>query len=238
MTRAGAFAVAMALSALLGAAPALAQRQVYTYFIMHPLYGQIGTLTDRLDRSPEGMRITARLRITVELLGIVVYRQDTDTIEIMRGNRLMSLESVSNKDGQHAEVHGEVRGDRFTVNATGGLFSGPATTFPSDPWVLTRTGAATIVYTDTGRIAKVYISGGDHSAAFANGTLVSARHFIVMGDKRQEVWLDDRGVPIMFRSIEDGTPIDFVLQNATQVAGVVLVAPSKRLVLAMPERGR
>jgi hypothetical protein len=47
-----------------------------------------------------------------------------------------------------------------------------------------------------------------------NGALVSARHFIVMGEKRQEVWLDNREIPVMFRTVEDGTPIDFVLQNA------------------------
>ena len=34
-----------------------------------------------------------------------------------------------------------------------------------------------------------------------------------MGDKQQEVWLDSREVPVMFRTVEDGTAIDFVLQH-------------------------
>lgn len=59
----------------------------------------------------------------------------------------------------------------------------------------------------------MYISGGDYDTISVNGASVSARHFVVMGDKRQEVWLDNREIPVMFRTIENGTPIDFMLQN-------------------------
>jgi hypothetical protein len=81
--------------------------------------------------------------------------------------------------------------------------------------VLQHTGEATVVFTDTGRIIDLNISGGDYEAVAVNGVSISARHFVVMGDKRQDVWLDHREIPIMFRTVEDGTPIDFVLQNAT-----------------------
>ncbi len=220
MTRASAVGLAVALSVLVGAAPALAEQQMYTYSIMHPIYGQIGTLTNAINHDPEGMRIDARLRIAVGLLGIVVYRQETDITEIMRGNRLVSLQSVGNKDGRYFEVHGEARGDQFVVNATAGSFTGPAAIFPSDPWVLTHAGEATAIYPDTGRIVNLVISGGEYEAVSVNGASMSVRHFIVMGDKRQEVWLDNRGVPIMFRSVEDGTPIDFVLQTTVATHGI------------------
>jgi hypothetical protein len=205
----------MGLSVIASAAPAVAGPQVYTYSVVHPIYGDIGTLTDTIDRSPETTRINARLRIAVTLLGIVVSRQETDTTEIMHGDHLISLQSVTEKDGRHFEVHGEAQGDRFVVNATSGSFAGPTTIAPSDPWVLKRTGEQTVVFTDTGRITKMYISGGDSDTVSVNDASVSARHFVVMGDTRQEVWLDDRDVPIMFRTVEDGTAIDFVLQNVT-----------------------
>ena len=51
------------LSVIVGAAPALAGQQVYIYSVVHPFYGEIGTLTDTVDRSPEVMRIDSRLRI-------------------------------------------------------------------------------------------------------------------------------------------------------------------------------
>jgi len=155
----------------------------------------------------------------------------------MFGVRLVSLQSVTEKDGQRLEVHGEAQGDQFVVNATAGSFAGPATIAPSDPWVLERTGEETVVFTDTGRIINVHISGGDYDTVSVNGTPVSARHFIVMGVNRQEVWLDDRKIPVMFRAFANGTPIDFVLQNETAADGSTTVAALKRPALARPENG-
>jgi Family of unknown function (DUF6134) len=218
----------MGLSVIAGAAPALAGPEVYTYSVLHPVYGKIGTLTDIIDRNSETTRIEARLRIAVKFLGIVVMRQTTDTVEIMDGDRLVSLQSVTERDGRHSEVHGAIEGDRFMVNATAGSFAGPATIAPSDPWILKRTGEQTVVFTDTGRITDMSISGGSYDTISVNGALVSARHFIVMGDKRQEVWLDNRQIPVMFRTVENGTPIDFVLQNAAAAADAAALTGSKR----------
>jgi len=218
MTRARTIAAAMGLSVIAGSMPALAGQQVYTYAVVHPLYGKIGTLTDTIERGQEETRIDSHLHIAVKLLGIVVSRQETDTTEIMRGNLLVSLQSVTTKDGRHFEVHGKAEGNRFIVNATTGSFVGPATIAPSDPWVLKRTGEQTVVFTDTGRITTMRISGGDDESVSINGVSVSARHFIVMGDKRQEVWLNKRGIPVKFRTIENGTPIDFVLESVAEAA--------------------
>jgi hypothetical protein len=229
VTPARTIVAAMGLSVIAAITPALAKPQVYTYSVMHPTYGEIGTFTDTIERSPEATRIDSCLRIAVKFLGIVVYREDASTTEIMRGNRLVSLQSATEKDGQHLEVHGEARGDQFVVTATAGSSIGPAAIAPSDPWVLKHTGDATVVFTDTGRIINLHVSGGDYDTVSLNGRQVSARHFVVTGDKRQEVWLDNREIPIMFRTVEDGTPIDFVLQNAPAAAtatAITLLMPS------------
>ena len=104
--RVRAVAVAAGLGAILVAVPALAAPKVYVYSVMHPTYGRIGTLTDTVDHSADGMRIDLQLRIAVKLVGIVVYRQDSDITAIMHGGKLVSLESVTDKDGQRLEVHG------------------------------------------------------------------------------------------------------------------------------------
>ncbi len=232
MTRAVAIAGAVGLSVMANAAPALAGPQVYTYSVEHPIYGEIGTLTDMIERDPEVMRINARLRVAVTLLGIVAYREESDTTEVLRGNRLVSLESVTNKDGRHLEVHGEAQGDRFVVNTTMGSYAAPASIVPSDPWLLKHTGEGLMVSTGMGRMLKVQISGGEYDIVSMSGAPVSARHYVVTSDKRQDVWLDDREIPIKFRIVEDGTPIDFVLQNvaaasATSVAALRRSASSK-----------
>jgi hypothetical protein len=216
------------------ATPKLAGQLVYTYAVRHPLYGKIGTFTDTIDRNPETMRIDGRLRIAVKFLGIVVYRQESDITAIMHDDRLVSLQSVTKKDGEYLEVSGEAQGDQFVVNATAGSFVGPATSLPSDPFVLKGTGEGTLIFTDTGRIISVQVSGGDHGTVSVNGNSVSARHFIIEGVTRREVWLDNGGIPVMFRIVENGTPIDFVLQNATASDGST-VAALQRPVLARLE---
>jgi len=142
---------------------------------------------------------------------------------------------VTDKDGRHLEVHGEAQGDQFMVNATTGSYAGPATMLPSDPWLLKRTGDQIVVSTSTGRMVNVEVSGGDYDTVPMNGASVTARHFVVNGDKRQEVWLDNREIPIMFRTVENGTPIDFVLQNGTASAGTTSVAALRRSTIAKSE---
>jgi hypothetical protein len=222
------------LSMIMGGAPALSGQQVYTYSVVHPYYGKIGTLTDTIDRSPEVTRIDARLRIAVELLGIVVYRQESDTTEVLRGGRLISLQSLSNKDGLRFEVHGEAQGNQFVVNATSGSFAGPATTAPSDPWVLQHIGEGTLVYPSTGKIIGAQVSGGDYETISVNGASLSARHFAVMGDNREDVWLDNLGIPVMFSTVEDSTTIKFVLESAKPAASVIKVTSMTRPALALP----
>jgi len=246
-----AIVAAMGLGTIAGVVPALAdqtepaaaRQQVYTYTVRHPTYGEIGTYTDTIERrsditrerGSDITRIEGCLRIAVKVLGIVAYRLDSDTTEVMSDGRLVSLRSTTDKDGEQLEVHGEARGDQFLVDGTGGSHAGPATIAPTDPWVLKRTGDATVVFTDTGRIFNVHITGGEYEPVSVNGVSVSARHYIVMGVRRQEVWLDGGEIPIMFRIVEDGTPIDFVLQNPTAKASGPSDAVLQHTALARPE---
>ena len=37
------------------------------------------------------------------------------------------------------------------------------------------------------------------------------KRYDIVGNKRQSVWFDDRGIPVAFRTVEENTPIDFVV---------------------------
>lgn len=237
MTQPKIIALAIGLFAIAGAAPAHAGQQVFTYTVVHPVYGEIGTLTDSVERGPDSMRIQSQLKVAVSVLGIVMYRQETNTTEVMRGNRLVSLRSRSDKDGEHSEARGDAQGGQFVVTGTAGSFTGPASIAPCEPWVLEHTGDGTIVYPSTGRISKAKVSGGNYETVSVGGATVTARHFIVTGDARQDVWLDDGGIPVMFRSVEDGTPIDFILQGSPLAAGVTQLASSERAALPRVDKG-
>jgi hypothetical protein len=231
-----AIAVVLGLNVIFGATPLLAGQQIYVYSVTHPFYGEIGTRTDTIDRSPEGMRIDSHLRIAVRLVGIVVYRQESNTTEIIRGNRLLHFEMPAVFLSDTLQ-HGKAQDGQVVVHATSGSFSGPATIAPCEPWVLKHTGAGTLVYPSTGRIMNAQVFGGEYETVSPNGATVSARHFTVVAHNRDDVWLDDQGIPVMFRAIENGTPIDFVLQTAPQPASVSLVTPGRPTALAGSDHG-
>ena len=84
--------------------PASASQQVYTYAVIHPVYGEIGTFTDTIDCTADLTRIDTHLRVAVRVLGIVAYREESDTTEVLQGNRLVTLLSSTNKDGTHIDV--------------------------------------------------------------------------------------------------------------------------------------
>ncbi len=191
--------------------PAIAAQQAYTYAVVHPLYGEIGTYTHAIDRTADMTRVDTHLRVAVRLLGMVAYHEESDGSELLRGGRLVSLQTVTNKDGKEIAVRGEAQGDQFVVSSPRGTVTAPADVALSDPWFLKRTGAGTVVSPKTGKVEAAQISGGVTETIVLHGVPVAARHFTVVSDKQEEVWLDCHDIPVMFRTVSEGTRIDFVL---------------------------
>jgi Family of unknown function (DUF6134) len=212
--------------------PALASDQTYTYTVLHPILGEIGSWVDRVERSGGQTRIDTRLHVIIRILGVVAYREETQGSEVMQGDRLISVENVGDRDGQPIDVHGRIQDGKFVVKSRAGVLTGPLDIVPSDPWMVHGTMQGKVVSTRTGQIVDVSVTGGEMTTIQLQGVSVHVRHYVVVGDKRQEVWLGENGVPLMFRSIEDDIPIDFVLKTPLAqavpgfVAAVTPVAPT------------
>lgn len=212
-----------------GAAP-----QTYSYAITHPTYGAIGTYERSSDEVDGTIRAEARLRIAVRILGVVVRRETANQSEVWRGRRLLSFQSLNNTNGRPAIISGEASGTGFLVTSPTGTAAAPADVVASDPWSLSRTGPATVVSLRTGKISAVEVTGGQSETLTLRGVPEAVRHYHVntaTQPNKWEVWINQRGVPIKFRSLETGGAIDFTLTAAPQSAGEAAVA-------AGPGRGR
>jgi hypothetical protein len=199
-----------------------ARAETYNYTVQHPTFGDIGSYTDRIERRPDGMRIDTTLNIVVRTLGVVVHREEARRSQLWRNGRLVHFEGVTTTNGKTVEVKGEAQGDRFVVESPAGPVTAPADVVVSDPWQATRSGAgtgqATMLATKTGRIGPVQSSGGDPVRLNVHGIEVPVRHFSYASDKTQDVWVSERGIPLQFRTIENGTPIDFTLTQESLAA--------------------
>lgn len=199
-----------------------AQAETYSYTVQHPTYGDIGRYTDRIERGPDGMRIETTLQIVVRALGIVVHREEARRSQVWRDGRLVRFDGVTTTNGQTIEISGEAQGDRFVVRSPNGALAAPGDVVVSDPWQATRSGAgvgsAVMLSTKTGRVLPVKASGGEPATLSVHGVDVPVRHFSYASDNKQDVWLSEGGIPMQFRSVENGTPIDFTLSRESLAA--------------------
>lgn len=193
--------------------PAHADSQSYQYEVEHPTFGQIGTYTNTVDESGGRTHVESVLQIAVRLLGIVVYRQDATRSDDWCNGRLVAFHGITTTNGTRVDVSGEARGDAFVITTPDGTTLAPADVRTSNPWSPSILSAHVMMSTKSGRIEDVRISGGGEMPVTLHGKTRLLHQYLIDGQKRGVVWLDDRGVPTAFKLWEDGTPIQLVLTS-------------------------
>jgi hypothetical protein len=200
------------------AAPADAAHEVYTYRVVHPTYGDIGTYTNVVDRSGDDAKVQTELKIAVKKIGIVVYRQEARRAEHWLNDRLVSFESVTVTNGTKLEVRGEARDNGFAITTPSGTQIAPGNVHPSNPWSAMVLKTDYMMSTKTGRLSHVRVSGGEEEPVALAGSTMRLHQYEIVGDKRQFVWLDGSGTPVAFRTEEDGAQVDFILARPHEAA--------------------
>ncbi len=213
-------AAGLALMTALGGGPVLAGTagKVYTYHIEHPRYGDIGTYTNVVTRSGDISRSLLRFISWSSLLGIVMYREDANRTEHWQGDRLVAFTESHRYQRHQDRAPRRGRGTtsysprpRGRSRCRGGCIP----RIPGRPEVLHTD---LMMSTKNGRVGKVRVSGGNFVSAKFDGKDLWLRRFEIDGEKQQFVWVNDRDVAVAFQTVEDGSPIDFVLNDPPQNA--------------------
>ena len=206
-------AVSLAAASLLADPPARAADTVYQYRIEHPTYGDIGTYSNYIKDFGDHSEVDTELHVAVKLLGVVVHREDATRSEIWQGDRLVRFDGVTDTNGTNIKIHGEAQGDSFVVTTPDGTVTAPARVHPSNPWAKMVLRTDVLMSTKSGQIDKVTVSDLGIEQVTFDGKDMRLKRYDIVDTKRQSVWFDDRGTPIAFRTVEDNTPIDFVLSS-------------------------
>lgn len=206
----------LACAAAVGAAagvvrPALADPQIYEYRVEHPLYGDIGTYTNIVDKSGDTANVETKLHVVVKLLGVVVHRQDAERRERWQHDRLTLFRGVTKTNGDPVEVDGVARGNSFVITTPAGTVAAPADVRPTNPWSPNMLDADVVMSTRSGKIFHAHLDRVKDEVVIAGGKPERLRRFDITTDKHQVVWLDEHNVAVAFRTEENGTPVDFVL---------------------------
>lgn len=208
------------VGALLLGAPiaAAAASESFEYRVFHPTYGEIGTYTNVVDRHGEETEVRTTVNIRVRILGIVVYRQDAQRTEHWQGEKLLAFDGVTVTNGDRLEVHGAQGNEGFVIHGPAGTVVAPGTVHPSNPWSAMVLDAKVMMSARTGKVSEVHITGGEVRPVSIHGTTLRLHQYEIQTNQRHFVWLADDGVPVAFRTDEDGTMIDFLLKHPQQAA--------------------
>jgi hypothetical protein len=205
-------AIVGVLAGFVTAGPAVAQGTAqFTYRVSHSVFGDIGTYTNIVEPTRDGTTVKTRAHFEVKMLGVRMYREDADRTEHWQGNRLVSFRSITDKGDGPAEVKGEARGNSFVITSPQGTITAPPTVHPANPWSATFLHSSTMLRPDTGKLEQVRIGGGQETAVKIDGATIPAVKYEVDGSTKYTVWLDSRGVPVMFWVDDDTGKVTFTL---------------------------
>jgi hypothetical protein len=206
-------AAALGIFAGLGAAgSAVAETPAqFVYRVNHSVFGDIGTYSNTVEPSRDGITVKTRAHLEVKMLGVRMYHEDAQRTEKWQGNRLVSFHGITDKGDGAAEVKGEARGNNFVITSAQGTITAPASVHPANPWSSNFLRSNTMMRPDSGKIEQVRVGGGQETAVKVEGATIPAVKYEVDGSSKYTVWMDGRGVPVMFSIDDDTGKVTFTL---------------------------
>ena len=192
-------------------APVLAAGQLLEYTVKHPTFGDIGTYSNRIESVGADTVVTSQLDVTVKILGLTAHREQSLRRERWRDGRLIAFSGITTKNGTRSEILGEARDDGFVVSTPSGTVVAPANIRPANPWSADMLQSGPLLSTRDGSLLGARVTMAAEESVMRGGRREPLYRFSVESDKHEYVWLDGQGVPVAFRTLEQGTPIDFVL---------------------------
>jgi hypothetical protein len=206
--------MATAVAALATPVLANAASRTYVFAVTHSHYGRIGLYQRTFDENGDLTQARSKLDIAVKILGLVVHREQIDQVETWRDGHLQSFQSTGDINGRHELVSGEAKAGRFVITTPTGASAAPADVSPADPWAFSKPVHGQVVSIHNGQVDPVDVTGGEAETVQIAGAPVAAHHYRASTPgkpNRWEVWLDDSGSPVKFRTKEPSGSVDFTL---------------------------
>ena len=208
--------LAMTIAGLFGglliASPAKAQDSAqFIYHVNHSVFGDIGTYTNTVEPTRDGVTVKTQAHFEVKMLGVRVHREDAERTEHWQGNRLVAFRGVTDKGDGPVEVKGEANGNSFIITSPQGTTRAPWSVHPANPWSSSFLHSNTMMRPDTGKLEQVRIGSGQETAVKLDSANIPAVKYELDGSTKYTVWLDDRGVPVKFLVDDDTGKVTFTL---------------------------
>lgn len=200
----------------LAASPVWAATRVLDYRVSVPVFGDIGTYQNRIETNGNTTTVRSTLRCRVELLGIVLHREEADRIERWTDGRLVYFDGMTTTNGKAVRVHGQAQGDNFALTTPTRTSTMAGGLFPSNPWSSAFIAARYILHVTTGEVEPVQVVAGETTTLTVLGQAVPVRAYrIDTALTHAVVWLSPSQIPVRMQVQAHGRTVYLDLQSDT-----------------------
>jgi hypothetical protein len=169
----------------------------------------IGSHALGFTRQGDTLVVSVAIDIQVKLLGIPLYRYSHRATERWQGDRFMSIDSRTDRDGSPRTMQA-LRGPDGLVHVTGTLtepYVAPEGVLPSTYWnkAMLR---PQLINSENGRLMQLPLTPGNiESVPMASGQTIQARRYDYGGELDLVLWYDMADQWAHLEFTKDGTPI-------------------------------
>lgn len=171
---------------------------------------QIGTHVLEFTRDRDRVVVRIAIDLSVRFLGFVAYRYHHRNLEVWNGDRLLSIDSETDRNGRPYWVRARAVAHGIEVEGSdSGAYLAPADTASTSYWHA-RFLRSQVIDTQGGRLLTTRIEPVAEEFVPVGATTRPARRFRVTGDLALDIWYDADGVwsGLLFRG-EDGSTIRY-----------------------------
>ncbi len=151
------------------------------------------------------------VHIAVRLGPIVLFRYTHSVRETWHGGQFLNMESETDDDGKHFQVRAAWSSDQIaveTLDAPRAIL--PPSTIPLTHWNILCTERPLFNPQDGVPVNSTVVARGEEMVPLADGKLVRAAHYSLVGKVALDDWYDDSRQWTALRSIgKDGSTIDY-----------------------------
>lgn len=171
----------------------------------------------RIDFAEQDERLIVDIEIAFDykLAFVPLYRYRHRNREVWEGDRLLSMASETDDNGDSFAVEAERKGDRLLVDGAEGKLELPGNTFTTSYWKEAAMAKNQWLDTQAGTIVRSEVTKQSKETIEAGGRTVDATPYDLEGDLTCKLWYaEGRWVKLNF--VADGAVIDYALEASQQ----------------------
>lgn len=163
------------------------------------------------DEEDGRLHVDIEIQLDVTFTVITLYRYRHRNHEVWDGERLVSLETRTDDNGEEYRVSAQAKGERLIVDGSAGRLELPGDTLPTSYWHEGMVQHSEWLDTQRGALLRSDVEPGGVETIRARGEQIEATRYSLRGDLACDLWYRD-GHWEKLRFQISGSTIDYVRQ--------------------------